>query len=74
MMKARSWTVRSGPSIVRVLTRSPSSEASALEQLDDEHDDGYHDQDVDEAAERGARHESQQPEHEQYDEYGPKHR
>jgi hypothetical protein len=39
-----------------------------------QHDDGYHNQDVHEAAERGAGYEPQQPQHEQYDEYGPEHR
>ena len=54
---------------------SPSSDdSSALEEPDDQDDDGQDEQDVDEPPERWQRYPSKQPQHHQYDEYGPEHR
>src|SRR5581483_4477669 len=46
---------------------------AALDEIDDEHDDRDHQQDVNESSERVRADESEQPEHEENDEDSPEH-
>jgi len=71
----RHWSIAQSLAVGRATAQQVGldSAPATRDQVVDENNHRDHEQDVDEAAERGARHESQQPEHEQYDEDGPQH-